>query len=154
MTTVADVRALQEAAKDKWSSVIREAIIEALRGGSFHADDLEPLGIPRQHRNIIGSQAGYLVSKRYMQEVGRRKSTVPSRKAAKSGVYEFTRVGREKLASLDIHLIDAGSKRCSRCDTIKPVDQFYRRHSQAPEPARPYEPLSLLPEPDPKAWAA
>lgn len=92
--TIADVRASQEAVKDHWSSAVREAIIDVLRRkGEFHADDLAELGIPDEHRNVIGSQVARLVNQHWMVECGRRKSAVPSRNGAKSNVYKLTREG-------------------------------------------------------------
>lgn len=91
---IAEVRAGQEAAKSHWSAIVREAIIEALRSkGTFHADDLHPLGIPAEHRNIIGSQIARLVNQGWMVECGRRKSATASRHQAKSNVYRLTRAG-------------------------------------------------------------
>lgn len=95
---IAEIRAEQEAAKSHWSMVVREGIIEALRSGRFHADDLEPLGIPDEHRNIIGSQTAKLVNQKWMAECGRRKSTIPSRNGAKSNVYRLTEHGRRCIA--------------------------------------------------------
>lgn len=46
---IAAIRAEQEAAKDHWSGIVREGILDALRSSpehEFHADDLAPLGIP------------------------------------------------------------------------------------------------------------
>lgn len=92
--TIADVRAGQEAAKDHWSSAVREAIIDVLRRkGEFHADDLAELGIPEKHRNVIGSQVARLVNEHWVVECGRRKSAIPSRNAAKSNVYRLTSGG-------------------------------------------------------------
>ena len=78
--------------------LVREGILDVLASrSSFHADDLEPLGIPDEHRNVIGSQIAKLVNQRWLQETGRRKSTIPSRNGAKSGIYELTPLGRMKL---------------------------------------------------------
>ncbi len=203
---IADVRALQDAAKAKWSSVVREAILRALRErGEFHADHLAPLGIPDQHRNIIGSQTAKLVNQGWMVECGRRKSTVPSRNGAKSNVYRFTELGRDKLVgvggggaisgpvSASPHSGESapvgagvpspqGAEGASICvpnrastdlDERRQVDNGNEaltaslpagvdssegspEASRAPagEPRPEPEPLSLLPEPDPEAWAA
>ena len=97
---IAEVRAEQEEAKGHWSMVVREGIIEALRinPDGFHADDLEPLGIPDEHKNVVGSQIAKLVNQRFIQECGRRKSVVASRNGAKSNVYRMTALGWKKLA--------------------------------------------------------
>lgn len=95
------VREAQEAAKAEWSAAIYAEIVRLLQvRGHFHADDLEPMGIPDEHRNLIGAQLGSLAARQYIHEVGRRRSANPARKQAKSGVYELTRVGRERLAEV------------------------------------------------------
>jgi hypothetical protein len=94
--TVAEARALQEDAKAHWSMVVDEAIVRHFRrdpGGTFHADDLESLGIPDDHRNVIGSQIAKWVNRKRMVECGRRASTVPSRNGAKSNEYRLTKTG-------------------------------------------------------------
>lgn len=102
---LAEARAEQEASdlKSKLSQIIYQGIIDRLKFGSVHADDLEPL-FPEEVRDtcrrLVGAQFGSLASRHYIQEVDRRKSTVPSRKGAKSGVFEFTRTGREKLVGV------------------------------------------------------
>jgi hypothetical protein len=111
MTTVthplADARAAQEATelKSHWSQVIYQGIISRLERGPVHADDLEglfPANLDEHAmcRKLVGAQFGSLASRRYIHEVGRRKSAVPSRKGAKSGVFEFTRKGRQKLVGV------------------------------------------------------
>lgn len=80
--TVADARALQEDAKAHWSMVVDEAIFRHFKvdpTGTLHADDLESLGLPAEHRNCIGSQFAKWVNRSRMVECGRRASTVPSR---------------------------------------------------------------------------
>lgn len=95
---IADVRAEQEAAKSQWSMAVREAILDVLRrSDEFHADDLASLGIPDQHRNMVGSQTAKLVNQKWIVEVGRRKSTQPGRNGAKSGVYKLTVLGRAEV---------------------------------------------------------
>jgi hypothetical protein len=99
--TVADARALQEDAKAHWSMVVDEAILRHFKAnpsGKFHADDLEALGIPDDHRNVIGSQIAKWVNRRRMVECGRRASTVPSRNGAKSNEYRLTERGRDLVA--------------------------------------------------------
>ncbi len=97
----AEARALQEDAKPHWSMIIREGICEVLlKTGGYHADDLDHLGVPDEYRNLIGSQTAKLVNQMWMEEVGRRKSILPSRNGAKSGIYRLTKLGREKLAGV------------------------------------------------------
>ncbi len=104
---LANARAAQEASelKSHWSQVIYQGIIDRLQRGAVHADDLEPLFPANETeraicRKLVGAQFGSLASRHYIHEVERRKSSVPSRKGAKSGVFEFTRLGREKLAGV------------------------------------------------------
>lgn len=92
------IREEQEAAKAHWSMIVREGIIEVLKAtGAYHADDLDHLGIPDEHRNIIGSQTAKLVNQKWIEEAGRRKSILPSRNGAKSGIYKLTEFGKKKL---------------------------------------------------------
>lgn len=104
---LADARAAQEATelKSHWSQVIHQGIIERLKAGPVHADDLEPLFPANEEervmcRKLVGAQFGSLASRHYIFEKERRKSSVPSRKGAKSGVFEFTQKGRERLAGV------------------------------------------------------
>jgi hypothetical protein len=97
--SVAEARAIQEDAKGYWSAIVREGIIAVLREtGYFHADDLGHLGIPDEHRNIIGSQTAKLVNQKWMVKRGERKSVNPSRNAAKTGIYQATAFGLEGIA--------------------------------------------------------
>src|ERR1044072_4425101 len=94
-----EIRPAQEAAKAEWSTAIYAEIVRILQArGSSHADDLDPMGIPDDCRNIVGAQVGALVGKGWAQEVGRRASSNPRRHKRKSGVFELTRKGREGLA--------------------------------------------------------
>jgi hypothetical protein len=98
---IALIREEHEAAKAHWSMVVDEAIVRHFRRdptGTFHADDLEPVGIPDDHRNVIGSQIAKWVNRRRMVECGRRASTVPSRNGAKSNEYRLTERGRALVA--------------------------------------------------------
>jgi hypothetical protein len=102
--TVADARALHDDAKAHWSMVVDEAIVRHFKAdpsGKFHADDLEALGIPDEHRNVIGSQIAKWVNRNRMVECGRRKSAVPSRNGAKSNEYRLTERGARLVAGLD-----------------------------------------------------
>lgn len=95
------IREDQEAAKAHWSMIAREGIIEVLKAtGAYHADDLDHLDIPDEHRNIIGSQTAKLVNQKWIEEVGRRKSILPSRNGAKSGIYRLTALGKNKIAGV------------------------------------------------------
>jgi hypothetical protein len=81
--------------------IVREGIIEVLKAtGAYHADDLDHLGIPDEHRNIIGSQTAKLVNQKWIEEAGRRKSILPSRNGAKSGIYKLTDLGKSRIAGV------------------------------------------------------
>lgn len=100
---LADARAAQEATKlkDHYSQVIYQGIIERLERGPVHADDLEDLFPDSDRtmcRKLVGAQFGSLASRHYIREKERRKSSIASRKGAKSSVWEFTQKGRERLA--------------------------------------------------------
>jgi len=113
---LAEARAEQEASEpnDRLSQVVYNAIVDRLkRGGPVHADDLEPY-FPAEHvercRMLTGAQFGSLASRRYITEVGRRKSSVPARKGAKSTEWQFTLKGRQKLVGVagNSHCLPAG----------------------------------------------
>lgn len=82
------IREEQEAAKSRWSQIVRE-------------------GIPDEHRNIIGSQTAKLVNQKWIEEAGRRKSIIPSRNGAKSGIYKLTDLGRRAITG-----VGAGTPTC------------------------------------------
>ena len=97
-----------EAAKPEWSTLIRLTIESALiESGFFHADDLVALEIPEAHKACVGAQVSGMISRRYMEETGVRRSTSdPAGHARKSAVYRITELGREKLAG--VRVSDAG----------------------------------------------
>jgi hypothetical protein len=101
---VAEARALHEDAKAHWSMVVDEAIVRHFKADPsriFHADDLEPIGIPDEHRNVIGSQIAKWVNRKRMVECGRRASVVASRNGAKSNEYRLTERGARLVAGPD-----------------------------------------------------
>ena len=86
-----EVRERQYDADPDWLSVARMGICEVLRRQQFvHADDLEPLGIPDAHRNVIGSAFAALSLRKWIVAVDRRASKVRRRNCRKSGVYRAT----------------------------------------------------------------
>jgi hypothetical protein len=98
-----EAREAQEATKlkDHYSQVIYQGIIKRLERGPVHADDLEDLFPDSDRtmcRKLVGAQFGSLASRHYIREKERRKSSIASRKGAKSSVWEFTQKGRERLA--------------------------------------------------------
>lgn len=97
-----EAREAQEATdlKSKLSQIVYEGIVDLLKAGPVHADDLEHLfadDVRDICRRLVGAQFGSLASRGYIVEKERRKSKVPTRKGAKSGVYVFTPEGRAKL---------------------------------------------------------
>jgi len=121
MHPLAEARARQESSdlKSKLSQIIYEGIIDRLKRGPVHADDLEPLFPPEVRstcRRLVGAQFGSLASRGYIVERERRKSKVKSRKGAKSGVFIFTAKGRAKLVGADAGVlggtagVDSGEK--------------------------------------------
>jgi hypothetical protein len=121
--TIAEVRAEQEAAKTHWSMIVREGIIEVLKAtGAYHADDLDHLGVPDKHRNIIGSQTAKLVNQKWMIEAGRRKSVIPSRNGAKSGIYQLTALGKQKLVGVSAGVPSPQGTEGASCPVSAGVD--------------------------------
>lgn len=86
--------------------LIRQAIVDTIKTkGQVHADDLVtlyPAGEVGLCRRLATAQFGSLAASRQgheplITEKERRKSSIPERKGAKSGVYVFTKYGRETL---------------------------------------------------------
>lgn len=151
---LAPIREGQEAAKDHWSSIVREAIIRELvanRDG-FHADSLAPVGVPDEHKSIVGSQIAKLVNEGMMEECGRRKSAIASRNGAKSNVYRMTGRGGERLARVGSANPEgsppapAGANASGGPSTGQAVFRpFAASGAGSSAAADPGEPLSLLP---------
>jgi len=191
-----EAREAQEATKlkDHYSQVIYQGIIERLERGPVHADDLEDL-FPESDRTmcrkLVGAQFGSLASRHYIREKERRKSSIASRKGAKSSVWEFTKKGRDRLVGVGGGVVDQRrssgasphSDETSSTNTGKgtarepessraTLDRPASSQDDSPAGARLLdggvggsstvlheavgepEPLTLLPEPDPGAWAA
>lgn len=149
------------------SSTTRSSTGSRSRGGST------PTTLRTTSRRI-GGQFGSLAGRRYIAEVERRKSSVPTRKGAKSGVYVFTTKGRAQLVGH--RTVDGGNggpvsgepaqsnagvpeprgpggMNVPSCTGTEQSESASGVSSpQAPD-ASP-EPIELLPAPDPKAWAA
>ena len=107
---LADARAQQEESETnrQFGLLIRQAIVDRLKTtGTCHADDLEPLypanELERKRcRRLAGAQFGSLASSKLIREKERRKSSVPARKGAKSGVYEFTKAGWDRWGTAGV----------------------------------------------------
>ena len=150
---LAGVRAAQEDAEPAWTAIVREAIIERLKAGPVHADDLEGL-FPEHCRKLVGAQFGSLASRHYIHGIEYRKSTVLSRKGAKSWVYDFTRLGREKLAGFGAGpplspCPESGSERGGSLSTIASAEPGEMRSGGNASPA-PGAPARLFELPAPR----
>jgi hypothetical protein len=104
LQAVRDERATKKHNRDL-GGLIRQAIIDRLKTtGECHADDLIPLypeGEVALCRRLATAQFGSLAGSELIREKERRKSKIPQRKGAKSGVYIFTAKGRAKLVGID-----------------------------------------------------
>jgi hypothetical protein len=209
-----EARGLQEEQREKarWTLIVREQIARTLlETGYFHADDLDPLGVPPEHCNVKGSQIGSFRSRGLMEKTGaERKVAHAAANGRKAPIYRITQKGREKLAGISAGVpspqgtdglpfarlrasTDSGEKpnqaslnregtagshipgTLDRPETPShvgtpsgarssyDVDSGDEGSSAGPQPvgqlpveesAREPEPLTLLPEPDPEAWAA
>lgn len=102
LQAVRDQAALDKHTRDL-NGLIRQAIIDAIKTrGECHADDLHdlyPEGEVDRCRELATRQFASLRSGKnpLIAERERRASVIPARKRAKSGVYVFTKHGRETL---------------------------------------------------------
>jgi hypothetical protein len=163
-----------------YKEVAEEAILDYFRNNDakpFHSDDLWHV-IPDQHRSVISLAVMALVNKKLITGCGHRKSSIPSRKGSPSQEYRLTELGRDRIvgvgtknregsatssATLDrpassSHCMGAsptGARSSLGVDPgeVSSVHGRQRAHD-AGEPRPTAEPLTLLPEPDPEAWAA
>lgn len=164
-----------------WQAVAEEAILDHFRNPEhepFHSDDLEHV-IPDEHRRIIGLAVMTLVNKKLIVGCGYRKSAIPSRKRSPSQEYRLTELGRDRIAGVGGGFAATGSPPGGAATGpsphsgdrsiagIRTGDDGLSHASADPGEsssaaltgtageARPnHEPLTLLPEPDPEAWAA
>jgi len=101
--SVQEARELQEREKEKarYTLIAREHIARTLvETGWFHADDMQPLGIPEQHANVIGSQIASYVNRKLMTKVGERRCQHKAANGRKAAVYRITIKGRAELSKL------------------------------------------------------
>lgn len=158
---LADARGQQEegGASADYLILAREQIARTLLATSFFtADDLEPLGIPEQYRRSVhGSATGYFSGEQpYMEETGRRKSERPTRKGAKNTVFRITVKGRRELPGLLREMegpVRDAAKRLYGETLVGTGASLTGAGARSSETSA-SEPLSLLPELDPEAWAA
>ena len=165
-----------------YQAVAEEAILDHFRNPEhepFHSDDLWHV-IPDEQRGVISLAVMALVNKKVIVGCGYRKSAIPSRKRSPSQEYRLTELGRDKIVGAGAGSVGLGTPSCastrsgdpqsarhnlggpsSETEGVhKPAPDRYAEvdreegsgagRQSAPEP----EPLSLLPEVDPEAWAA
>lgn len=97
-----EAREVQALQKDKrmWRLAIEVQIGETLLAtGYFHADDLDPLGIPAQHCQLAGTRTGAVRSEGLMEKTGvERARANPASNYRKAAIYRITAKGRRELA--------------------------------------------------------
>jgi len=91
----------QVKAKRDWSGVIDEQIRLKLVGSAVvHANDLDGLGVPPEHRNLIGTRMARYANKGWMEATTeRRKVEHPAANGRKNPVYRITRKGWQDLTA-------------------------------------------------------
>lgn len=145
----------------KWQAAAEEAILDYFRthdAEPFHSDDLWHV-VPDQHRGVISLAVMAMVNKKLITGCGYRKSAIPSRKRSPSQEYRLTERGRDRLAGVSTEVAslggDARPDRAVARLGADPGEDSSAAWTGGAEESRPTpEPLSLLPEPDPEAWAA
>lgn len=94
-------RELQGQVKDKrdWSGAIDEQIrLKLVGSATVHANDLDGLDVPAEHRNLIGTRMARYCNKGWMEPTTeRRKVTHPAANGRKNPVYRITRKGWQEL---------------------------------------------------------
>ncbi len=165
-------------AKRDWAGAIDEQIARTLLAtGAFHADDLDELCVPPEHANTKGLRIGSFSQRKLMESTGvYRTVSHAAANARKAPVYRITKKGRRELSKLvgvsaegarepgpmpdvapDGHrasarCTDSGDNGAGVSESVRPeeVPTVDLESASAASP----ETLSLLPEPDPEAWAA
>jgi hypothetical protein len=182
--SVSEARELQakQKAKRYWAAAIDEQIRRTLiETGCFHADDLDPLGIPPEHSNLKGTRSAWFRNQGLMEKTGaERKVSHKAANGRKAPIHRITAKGRAKLvgtgagASLARGASQGASSRSgepAQSDTGVPNPQGPGGVASSPfgagdgsseaasgdspwSPDASPEPLELLPPPNPEAWAA
>lgn len=200
-------RELQGQVKDKrdWSGAIDEQIRRTLlTTGYFHADDLDPLGVPPEHAQLKGTRSAWFRNQGFMEKTGaERKVAHKAANGRKAHIHRITPKGRRELtagvgsenregsavresnSTLDRPApVSVGEPTGARSSltahpgvqsapTGVPSEETDRLGLSSPNPPVPSvsdqsspvadstshdevtgETLSLLPPPDPEAWAA
>lgn len=170
--------------KRDWSGAIDEQIRRTLlETGFFHADDLDALCVPPEHSQLKGTRSAWFRNQGFMEKTGaERKVSHKAANGRKAAIHRITPKGRLKLtaglgggsastsapdAPAAGHSLQPGepqrptgaptSKESGRV-TNPPVpsasDQSSPVAASTSHDEAAGETLSLLPPPDPEAWAA
>lgn len=166
--SVEEATALQETYKEQWVRRVLERIQCALdTRGEYHADDTADLLLPAAHVNLIGTQVMSLLNRSIITKAGERRNKARASNARKSGIYKYTANGPAMLADLIAGLSAGGSPIGDGDASVEPGESGagvptaqaeggasasvpWSASTTAPEIGQ----ASLLPAPDPKAWAA
>lgn len=110
-----DLQAQQKAKRD-WAGAIDEQIRRTLLAtGFFHADDLDPLGVPPEHCNLKGTRTAWFRNQGLMEKSGaERKISHKAANGRKAAIHRITKKGREELVGLD-----AGSSSGDRVASVE-----------------------------------
>jgi hypothetical protein len=174
--SVEEARDLQTASKalDRWRLVMELQIHRTLlETGHFHVDDLDALDLPPEAFEVRGTLVNAIRRTDVMESTGiYRKVAHAAANARKAPIYRITEKGRKELVGMgggnavdSPRTVPAASGHSSHSGDssgagVQPPQGADRSRiptddcasTGAPDPSP--EPLSLLPEPDPKAWAA
>jgi hypothetical protein len=156
-------RDLQAQVKDKrdWSGAIDEQIRLTLLGtGYFHADDLDPLGVPPEHAQLKGTRSASFRNQGFMEKTGaERKVSHKAANGRKAAIHRITPKGRRELTAgvnADGDPSESGGNRSSDPASTPPVsvhpgEQTAQPNAGAPQPKG--ADRSHKPEPVPSASA-
>lgn len=99
--SVQEARDLQTEQREKryWAAAIDEQIRRTLvETGYFHADDLDPLGVPPQHCNLKGTRTAWFRNQGFMEKSGvERKISHAAANGRKAAIHRITKKGRDHL---------------------------------------------------------
>jgi hypothetical protein len=184
LDTARELQAQQKEKRDWRDAIDEQIRCTLLETGYFHTDDLDPLGIPPEHAQLKGTRSAWFRNQGFMEKTGaERKVAHKAANGRKAPIHRITPKGRRKLtvgvsaggprprqgesltraASADPG--EPQSRPTGDPSSTEGPNRALVRASEKtgegsgvispPEPsARSHEALSLLPEPDPEAWAA
>jgi hypothetical protein len=139
-------RCLQGEHKGDWTLIVREHIARTLiETGYFHADDVDELGVPAEHCNLIGSQIASYANRKLMEPTGvTRKVAHRAANGRRAPIYCITEKGRKELAGVRI----GGQLAAERPQPTPSPDSGENSPEHPPPPACSGEPARLF-EPKP-----